>query len=828
MADIDDTAPAPLALDQWPPPSWYGADGQFALPQPQQVAVAIPNLNSTGPGQPLPPPPPPSLDPTGGGSVGVPTPPQQVIQTPTLQQEVALPALSDGPTTSAAPQDPYAPQPQDPYAPSQQSQQSPLAQQDQQSQSPLAQQKAEQATTDADQARYEGWYKAQSPQQQLRALSPQEYKTNRADAVREATRTSIQQAADLRSSTEDLEQANRDNMAYKTAAADSARRRGEIEQQLATLGKQHISEKLPADREVAGIIASAIGGFQSQWTGGRNLGLESYEKSLDRHISTQQSDLANQRQVLASRGQLVSEADEANQRDWSNANLMRARAYDGAIRQHQLEAQNYDPQGTTAQRINANMGELQTRRQQAIDAWQQQDLKARVDAYKTQWDAVAKRAAVQKDLAGPKGTPAPISGAIENPYTHAMENYGGGAPATTGTGGGSAAGAPTGFPFKLETVDPFSQGDMYSKRKLSAAQEGEVNKAGQHYSKAQDAAAAFAGEVRRGGAESSYLEKLVGKTPERQQFEAKRAALIQALAEGSPLRGSVGGDEEKGMAVALADWESQVPEAESWIKSLSGGGGAEALLGDLQERLDGQYRRTVSGLGVYVPGVVKNASTVRAPAPAPALENQRDASQRVLETAPAGSDEAKSAKAENEEANKRDVERMEREDETKMAVAQQVPLAVAARNVGEPPTLDGEGYPPAVRAAINSHNQALKRLTDAHAKLLKLAPSSPELGDRALAARDAQVGASQTLHAVGEAIRDHFDEIPLEKQEELQHLAAAGVIPARLQKDKNAIDPAYLPHRPETPHAKPPAPSASKVPAWATPALMESDPNAGR
>jgi hypothetical protein len=210
-----------------------------------------------------------------------------------------------------------------------------------------------------------------SLERNLENMSPED--AERVRAAREAERTRMLQAQSL--------QALKDrNDAEAAAAAQHARILTELrarEQNDAAEAQKLAQTKIETQpgigRAIAGMLVGFVGGLAAPYTGGRNLGIEGFQQGLNMWIDAQKTELANKRDLLGKRMATTSDALTREDADYRQGEILRQAAYQRAIDLSTAEAQNYDPRGTTAQKIADGVNQLKAQQAAAWQAYQQKN-----------------------------------------------------------------------------------------------------------------------------------------------------------------------------------------------------------------------------------------------------------------------------------------------------------------------------------------------------------------------------------------------------------------------------------------------------------------------
>lgn len=242
-----------------------------------------------------------------------------------------------------------------------------------------------------------------TPAQQAAAvdsMTPDEFQ--RYKATRERAMVMRQAELEHKAAADDLQRA-RDNLALQQRA--SAKATADTQDLLARADRL-AATKIDPQRYAKGrsaigdILLSAIGGAVSQYTGGRNLFLDQFNKNVENDIAAQHADIANGWRGLDTRkGAIASEY--ANHGDLYRAQeTYRIAAYKSAIDGLQGELQQYDPAGGTAVHIRSTLDQFHAAQQQAIQAFGQQQFKNYIESQKSQSEAAAQLETARHNRAG--------------------------------------------------------------------------------------------------------------------------------------------------------------------------------------------------------------------------------------------------------------------------------------------------------------------------------------------------------------------------------------------------------------------------------------------
>lgn len=179
-----------------------------------------------------------------------------------------------------------------------------------------------------------------------------------AQLLKERSNTEIAKAA-----TRDREEAEAAHQAW-VASRDTARQeRLQIDAEAKQLNNQRAGakdwyEEGGIGRTVTSAIMGALGGLVQHLNGGRNVGLEAVDNSINRFIAAKQADRAHQRELLGERSRSLGEQMAQNDADYREAQVYRKAAYERALQQIETDQQNYDPEGSRARAMDNARREL--------------------------------------------------------------------------------------------------------------------------------------------------------------------------------------------------------------------------------------------------------------------------------------------------------------------------------------------------------------------------------------------------------------------------------------------------------------------------------------
>jgi hypothetical protein len=134
---------------------------------------------------------------------------------------------------------------------------------------------------------------------------------------------------------------------------------------------------------IAAFAAAALGGLAQSQNGGRNLGLEMINKQIDDDIESQKFNITQKRGEIARRGAEINQQLQTAAEKDREAAVYRGAVYESAINDLTTKMQDFDPRGTTRLQIEGQVRQLRAAQAQAADAFQQRDLKNRIDIAKS-------------------------------------------------------------------------------------------------------------------------------------------------------------------------------------------------------------------------------------------------------------------------------------------------------------------------------------------------------------------------------------------------------------------------------------------------------------
>jgi hypothetical protein len=228
------------------------------------------------------------------------------------------------------------------------------------------------------------------------AMSPEELAT--ISIRHEAARIHEQTAAQLAIAQQTEATARQNFQGYQASVAKANTDTDDVDRQAQAISREQVD---PGEHGVGNFIASvllgAAGGFASSATGGRNLALEAMQKQNDQRIQAQKDAIANQWQGVNVKRNVIQEQLARSGDLYKAQEIYRVSQYDRATAALQTQMQDYDPRGTTAIRIAGSIQQIGAARQQALQAFNQQQLKNHLDVWKAQTEADTLKAKVWND-----------------------------------------------------------------------------------------------------------------------------------------------------------------------------------------------------------------------------------------------------------------------------------------------------------------------------------------------------------------------------------------------------------------------------------------------
>lgn len=138
---------------------------------------------------------------------------------------------------------------------------------------------------------------------------------------------------------------------------------------------------------IATVLLSAVGGAVSQYTGGRNLALEEFDKRTQQRIDAQKADIENQWKGIGLKRNIIAEQLQQSGDLFRAQETYRISQYDRAAAELQTKMQDYDPQGTTAIKGAMQVQAIQAARGQALQAFAQKTSDNHIAAAKVDFEA---------------------------------------------------------------------------------------------------------------------------------------------------------------------------------------------------------------------------------------------------------------------------------------------------------------------------------------------------------------------------------------------------------------------------------------------------------
>jgi hypothetical protein len=185
------------------------------------------------------------------------------------------------------------------------------------------------------------------------------------------------------------EAAQRNFAAHQMAIEHANRETDAIAQEAAKIANTKIVTPHGAGFTVLSILGGALGGLAAHGAGqSGNPFIEGLNRGIERNIALQKDEIANRWKTLDVRKNLVAEQYQRSGDMYRAQEITRIAHYDSAIKQAQILAQDYDPQGTTAIGIAQQTQAVQAQRAAALQAVQQTMFKNKLDLMKAQSEAL--------------------------------------------------------------------------------------------------------------------------------------------------------------------------------------------------------------------------------------------------------------------------------------------------------------------------------------------------------------------------------------------------------------------------------------------------------
>ncbi len=150
-------------------------------------------------------------------------------------------------------------------------------------------------------------------------------------------------------------------------------------------------------RVITSMIMAIGGGLVQHLNGGRNIGLDMIDKSIDRYIATKQADRAAGRQKLNDDRQAVSNELAEIDQDQRQAAVLKAAAWEEFTRKVEIEQMNFDPKGTQWRNREVAKREAIGRQAKALMDQEAADIKRMEAEGKSKLEIAEHNRKVQKD-----------------------------------------------------------------------------------------------------------------------------------------------------------------------------------------------------------------------------------------------------------------------------------------------------------------------------------------------------------------------------------------------------------------------------------------------
>lgn len=178
----------------------------------------------------------------------------------------------------------------------------------------------------------------------------------------------------------DRERAEANEREFRAARDRVAERAGQTAVEASALANARVENRgwwhdKSTGQVIAGVLGAIAGAVYQTRNGGPNVALQAMDAAVERDLQAQRENLAHRRQVLGERT-----ADDANALQQAEGNyraeeVFRAAAYERIGNQILTEAQQYDPNGSTASRLVHTYRDVMQRRDRALQDAYDNDLK---------------------------------------------------------------------------------------------------------------------------------------------------------------------------------------------------------------------------------------------------------------------------------------------------------------------------------------------------------------------------------------------------------------------------------------------------------------------
>jgi hypothetical protein len=170
----------------------------------------------------------------------------------------------------------------------------------------------------------------------------------------------------LKAATREREDAEAAQQGFMESRARARHERMQIDAEAKDLAQQKVGASDWYDeggigRTVSAMLLGFAGGLVQHLNGGRNIGLEAVDRSINQFIAARQQDRAHQREMLGERRRSLGDQQAQDDADYRKAQVFRKASYERALRQIEVEQQNYDPEGNRARVMDNTRREMMSK-----------------------------------------------------------------------------------------------------------------------------------------------------------------------------------------------------------------------------------------------------------------------------------------------------------------------------------------------------------------------------------------------------------------------------------------------------------------------------------
>lgn len=155
-------------------------------------------------------------------------------------------------------------------------------------------------------------------------------------------------------------------------------------------------KKMGIGKLVLDLASVTLGGAAAGGSGQKPLALEAFDKGIDNDIAAQRNDIANQWKGVETRKGAIADEYSRHGDMYKAQETYRVAAYQAAIQKMQTDLQQYDPQGATALYRRDQIDQLHGRMAQAVQSFNQTQIKNHQDAMKSASEYAEKMANADK------------------------------------------------------------------------------------------------------------------------------------------------------------------------------------------------------------------------------------------------------------------------------------------------------------------------------------------------------------------------------------------------------------------------------------------------